>query len=83
KVEPATKIFGKPLDHVMRVSQNFVPEFIFEITEAIEKDGKEIVGLYRMSGEEAKINALIEMVDLATFVSFKDPEDVDEIHNFA
>ncbi|CAH1122197.1 unnamed protein product [Ceutorhynchus assimilis] len=63
-IAPEVSTFGIPIEHCIPSSQNqFVPKFIEVCTDIIDEKGLQIIGIYRVPGNNASITALSEEIN--------------------
>lgn len=73
-----TKIFGISLEEVMKRDGRF-PNFILSALEEIEKNGLEVVGIFRLSGASKEVHKLKFLVDSGLIIDFSEERDIHNI----
>lgn len=75
---PEKLTFGVPLEHCQKSIQNeFVPRFVEMCTEIIEERGLEVVGIYRVPGNNAAVSALTEELNKGINLALQDVRSSD------
>ncbi|KAL1501846.1 hypothetical protein ABEB36_007096 [Hypothenemus hampei] len=61
---PEVSTFGVPIEHCITSStNNYLPRFVEVCTEIIDEKGLEVIGIYRVPGNNASITALTEEIN--------------------
>lgn len=75
---PEKLTFGVPLEHCQRSIQNeFVPRFVEMCTDIIEERGLDVIGIYRVPGNNAAVSALTEELNKGINLALQDVRSSD------